>query len=129
MSLFNTPTYTDKRLFLLSDTQSRVKVVGPDALTAFNITLIGPNSFSRTADDCMYVDPVTGLLVEPDANLPRFEVSGLLLEPDALYQWVRETENIGNVAVWTHLNSPVISSKTQVSPTGTGNDADVLLSK
>lgn len=126
LAQFNTPTLTDKRLFLMSDTQSRVAVIGPNAQTAFNLQLRSFDQFTRTADDAMYTDPETGFLRLPDANLPRFEVNGLIVEPTPLLQYVRETQNFINNTVWTQLNSPVISSQTQVGPTGIGNTADVL---
>ncbi len=127
LSQFNEPTLIDKRLFLLSDTQSRVTVRGQNAPTALNLQLKAPDSFTRTADDAMYVDPVTGLLRLPDANLPRFEVNGLLVEPEQILQYCRDTENLLGSA-WTFINSPVISSQTQTAPTGQGLSADVLTS-
>lgn len=125
-ALFNVPTLTDKRLFLLSDVQSRVKQVGPEAQTAFNLVLKQPESFARTAEDVMYADRDSGLLVFPSANQTRLEVSGRIIEPQALFQWCRETENFINGSVWVPVNSPVISSQTQTAPTGATLSADVL---
>jgi hypothetical protein len=126
-SLYNQPTLIDKRLFLTSDTQSRVTVSGPTPTeTAINIQLKEFETFSRTADDVMFTDPVTGLLKLPDPNVPRFEVNGLIVEPAPLQQYCRQTEFFNDPAVWTPLNSVVISSQTQVAPTGQGAAADVL---
>lgn len=127
LSQFNEPELIDKRLFLLSDTQSRVTVRGQNASTALNLQLSGPDSFTRTADDAMFVDPVTGLLRFPDATLTRFEVNGLLLEPEQILQYCRDTENFLGTA-WSAIGAPVISSQTQTAPTGQGLSADVLTS-
>lgn len=124
-ALFNVPTFQDKRLFLMSDTQSRVSVVGPVATTALNLQLKAPDSFSRTADDAMYVDPSTGLLVFPLVNLTRFEVNGLILEPAALNQYVKQTEDFTD-ALWVKGGSPVVAANTQTAPDGITLSADAI---
>ncbi len=127
LAQFNQSKVIDKRLFLLSDTQSRVTVRGQNASTALNLQLKGFDFFTRTAENPMYADPVTKLMRFPDANLPRFEVNGLIVEPGAFLQYCRDTQNLLGTA-WSFENSPVISSQTQTSPTGQGLSADVLTS-
>jgi len=75
----------------------------------------------------MFVDAETGLLRFPDANLPRFEVNGLIVEPGQILQYARDTQSLLGTA-WNFINSPVVSSQTQTSPTGQGLSADVLTS-
>jgi len=74
----------------------------------------------------MYADPITGLLRLPDLTQPRFEVNGLIVEPEPILQYVRETQDFSNAAIWVPLNSPVISLPTQVDPRGVGASAQVL---
>lgn len=127
LSLYNQPTLIAKRLFLTSDTQSRVTVSGPPPTeTAINIQLKEFESFTRTSDVIMHTNPSTGLLQFPTPNVPRFEVNGLLVEPAPLLQYVRRTEFFNDPAVWTKLNNMVVSSQTQVDPIGAGAAADVL---
>jgi hypothetical protein len=128
-ALFNVPQFTDKRLFLLSDTQSRIKEIGPEAQSAFNLILRSFDAFTRTDTNIYYADRNTGLLVAAQPNIPRREVSGMLLEPEQVTQWVRNTEDfdftVGG-SPWTSIGSPVISSQTETAPTGIGLSADQL---
>jgi hypothetical protein len=126
-ALYNQPNLIDKRLFLTSDTQARVTVSGPSPTeTAINVQLKEFETFTRTNESVMYTDSTTGLLRFPDINVPRFEVNGIIVEPTPLFQYCRRSEFFNDLAVWTQLNSIVISSQTQVDPTGTGASADVL---
>ncbi|MHA2064756.1 MAG: hypothetical protein ACXABY_10315 [Candidatus Thorarchaeota archaeon] len=125
LAQFNKPTSTDKRLFLMSDTQSRVTVRGPNASTALNLQLKAPDAITRATENLMYADPITGLLRLPDLTQPRFEVNGTIVEPEPIIQYVRETQNFAD-PVWTTINSPVISLPTQVDPRGVGASAQVL---
>ena len=124
MGLFNVPVSIDKRLFLTSDTQSRITVSGPEPDTALNIQLKGFESFTRTTENVMFADPVTGLLRLPDAGIVRFEVNGLLLEPEGLIQYIRNTDfdpSSGPLPTsWTESGGIVVSVPTGVDPTGTG---------
>ncbi len=136
MGLFNEPISTDKRLFLTSDTQSRVTVSGtggvtePAPDTALNIQLKGFETFDRTAEDAMYTDPNTGLLRLPDLNAVRFEVNGLILEPDPLLQYIRDTGLVEVIpdspVTWDRSAGMVVSVPTETAPDGVGVSARVL---
>ena len=131
LAQFNEPTILDKRLFLLSDTQSRITVRGQNAATALNLQLRSPDFFTRTADNAYFVNRITGLLTAPSPNQPRFEVNGLIVEPGQILQYCRNTEDLDHTqpgTAWNSVNSPVFSVPTETSPTGQGASVRVMTS-